>query len=287
MMIRIENLYKIYGKHPEKAMELLEKGLTREQIKEKTGEVVAIQDVSFEVRRGETFVLMGLSGSGKSTLLRCINRLVEPTSGTVYIEDRDVVNMDKNDLVMFRREKIGMVFQSFALLPFRTVFDNVKLGLEIRGLHENEIKNKVMEALEMVGLEEWRDSYPDELSGGMQQRVGTARVIATGQEILLMDEPFGALDPLIRRMNQDELLELEKRIHKTIIFVTHDLAEAIKMGDRIAIMNPEGKIVQIGTSSDIVKHQADDYVRDFTQDMVRFFAVGRKKKKLQITFKKM
>jgi len=221
--------------------------------------------------------LMGLSGSGKSTLLRCINRLVEPTSGKVYIEDRDVVNMDKNDLMMFRRKKIGMVFQSFALLPFRTVFDNVKLGLEIQGLRENEIKNKVMEALEMVGLEGWRDSYPDELSGGMQQRVGTARVIATGQEILLMDEPFGALDPLIRRMNQDELLELEKRMHKTIIFVTHDLAEAIKMGDRIAIMNPGGKIVQIGTSSDIVKHPADNYVRDFTRDMVRFFAAGRKK----------
>lgn len=278
MMIRIENLYKIYGKHPEKAMELLKKGLTKEQIKEKTGEVVAIQDVSFEVKRGEIFVLMGLSGSGKSTLLRCINRLVEATSGKVYIEDGDVVKMDKNDLMMLRRKKIGMVFQSFALLPFRTVFDNVKLGLEIDGLGENEIKNKVMEALEIVGLEGWRDSYPDELSGGMQQRVGTARVIATGQEILLMDEPFGALDPLIRRMNQDELLELEKRIHKTIIFVTHDLAEAVKMGDRIAIMNPEGKIVQIGTSSDIVNHPADSYVRDFTRDMVRFFAVGRKKK---------
>ena len=276
-MIRIENLYKIYGKHPEKAMELLKKGLTKEQIKEKTGEVVAIQDVSFEVKRGEIFVLMGLSGSGKSTLLRCINRLVE-ASGKVYIEDGDVVKMDKNDLMMLRRKKIGMVFQSFALLPFRTVFDNVKLGLEIDGLGENEIKNKVMEALEIVGLEGWRDSYPDELSGGMQQRVGTARVIATGQEILLMDEPFGALDPLIRRMNQDELLELEKRIHKTIIFVTHDLAEAVKMGDRIAIMNPEGKIVQIGTSSDIVNHPADNYVRDFTRDMVRFFAVGRKKK---------
>jgi len=278
MMIRIENLYKIYGKHPEKVMELLKKGLTKEQIKEKTGEVVAIQDVSFEVKRGEIFVLMGLSGSGKSTLLRCINRLVEATSGKVYIEDGDVVKMDKNDLMMLRRKKIGMVFQSFALLPFRTVFDNVKLGLEIDGLGENEIKNKVMEALEIVGLEGWRDSYPDELSGGMQQRVGTARVIATGQEILLMDEPFGALDPLIRRMNQDELLELEKRIHKTIIFVTHDLAEAVKMGDRIAIMNPEGKIVQIGTSSDIVNHPADNYVRDFTRDMVRFFAVGRKKK---------
>jgi len=276
-MIKIENLYKIYGKHPEKAMELLKQGLTKEEIKEKTGEVVAIQGVAFEVKRGEIFVLMGLSGSGKSTLLRCINRLVEPTSGKVYIEDRDVVNMDKNDLMMFRRKKIGMVFQSFALLPFRTVFDNVKLGLEIQGLRENEIKNKVMEALEMVGLEGWRDSYPDELSGGMQQRVGTARVIATGQEILLMDEPFGALDPLIRRMNQDELLELEKRMHKTIIFVTHDLAEAIKMGDRIAIMNPGGKIVQIGTSSDIVKHPADNYVRDFTRDMVRFFAAGRKK----------
>ena len=259
-------------------MELLKKGLTKEQIKEKTGEVVAIQDVSFEVKRGEIFVLMGLSGSGKSTLLRCINRLVEATSGKVYIEDGDVVKMDKNDLMMLRRKKIGMVFQSFALLPFRTVFDNVKLGLEIDGLGENEIKNKVMEALEIVGLEGWRDSYPDELSGGMQQRVGTARVIATGQEILLMDEPFGALDPLIRRMNQDELLELEKRIHKTIIFVTHDLAEAVKMGDRIAIMNPEGKIVQIGTSSDIVNHPADNYVRDFTRDMVRFFAVGRKKK---------
>lgn len=278
MMIKIENLYKIYGKHPEKAMELLKQGLTKEEIKEKTGEVVAIQDVAFEVKRGEIFVLMGLSGSGKSTLLRCINRLVEPTSGKVYIEDRDVVKMDKNDLMMFRRKKIGMVFQSFALLPFRTVFDNVKLGLEIRGLRENEIKNKVMEALEMVGLEGWRDSYPNELSGGMQQRVGTARAIATGQEVLLMDEPFSALDPLIRRMNQDELLELEKRIHKTVIFVTHDLAEAIKVGDRIAIMNPEGKIVQIGTSSDIVKHPADNYVRDFTRDMISFFAAGRKEK---------
>ena len=278
MMIKIENLYKIYGKHPEKAMELLKQGLTKEEIKEKTGEVVAIQGVAFEVKRGEIFVLMGLSGSGKSTLLRCINRLVEPTSGKVYIEDRDVVKMDKNDLMMFRRTKIGMVFQSFALLPFRTVFDNIKLGLEIRGLGENEIKNKVMEALEMVGLEGWRDSYPNELSGGMQQRVGLARAVATGQEILLMDEPFSALDPLIRRMNQDELLELEKRIQKTVIFVTHDLAEAIKVGDRIAIMNPEGKIVQIGTSSDIVKHPADNYVRDFTRDMISFFAAGRKGK---------
>jgi glycine betaine/proline transport system ATP-binding protein len=202
---------------------------------------------------------------------------VEPTSGKVYIEDRDVANMDKKDLMMLRRNKIGMVFQGFGLLPFRTVFANAKLGLEISGMDADEIEDKVMRALEMVGLKEWKDSYPDELSGGMQQRVGTARAIATGQEILLMDEPFSALDPLIRRESQDELLALQKKVKKTIIFVTHDLLEAIKVGDRIAVMNDQGKIIQVGAAWDIVEHPADDYVRDFTQDMVRFLAVEKEK----------
>lgn len=229
---------------------------------------VAVRDVSFAVAPGEIFVVMGLSGSGKSTLVRCINRLIEPTAGAVRVDGEDVVTMDRERLLHIRRHKIAMVFQGFGLFPHRTVLDNVGYGLELRGVGRSERNAKAQQMIETVGLAEWGGHYPDELSGGMQQRVGLARALTTDPEILLMDEPFSALDPLIRRRMQDELLNLQERLQKTIVFITHDLDEALRLGNRIAIMKA-GQIVQIGTPDEILLHPADDYVAAFVQHVDR------------------
>ncbi|MDX1430699.1 MAG: betaine/proline/choline family ABC transporter ATP-binding protein, partial [Rhodothermales bacterium] len=226
-------------------------------------------DVSFDVREGETFVVMGLSGCGKSTLVRCISRLVEPTAGSVVVNGEDVVAMDEKQLIELRRHNMSMVFQHFGLFPHRPVIDNIAYGLEIQGVAKAMRLKKANEVLELVGLSGWEHHYPHHLSGGMQQRVGLARALAVDPEILLFDEPFSALDPLIRRDMQDELLNIQKLVRKTMIFITHDFLEAIKMGDRIAIMK-DGEFVQIDTPEGIVAHPANDYVRDFTEDVPRY-----------------
>lgn len=262
----VENLSKIFGDHPEKALDLVKKGHSKEEILEKTGQAVGVYDVSFEVEEGEVFVLMGLSGSGKSTLLRCINRLIEPTVGKIYIDDEDITSFSEEKLRELRRKKLGMVFQRFALFPHRTVIQNVAFGLEIQGVEERERLAKARQLLEMVGLKEWENAYPDQLSGGMQQRVGLARALASDPGILLMDEAFSGLDPLIKREMQNELLSLQSKVNKTIIFVTHDLDEALRIGDRIALMK-DGCIVQIGTPEEILTNPANEYVRKFVEDV--------------------
>lgn len=268
-MIRVDHLYKIFGRHPDRAMQLVEEEHSRDEILEKTGQVVALNDVSFTVEDGEIFVVMGLSGSGKSTLVRCINRLIEPTRGKIYVDDVDVLGMNQKELMNYRRKKMTMIFQSFAIFPFRNVFDNVKFGLEIQGEKKETIEEKVMRTLELVGLEKWKDAFPAELSGGMQQRVGTARALVNDPDILLMDEPFSALDPLIRNHMQDELLELQKRVGKTIIFITHDFNEALKVGERCAILK-DGKVIQMGTGLDILRSPVNEFVIDFSRDINRF-----------------
>lgn len=266
--IVIEDLYKIFGSEPNKVFPLLEKGYGKEEILEKTGRTVAIDNASLTIKDGEIFVIMGLSGSGKSTLVRCVNRLVEPTRGKLVIDDENILTMNPKELRELRRKKIGMVFQGFALLPHRTVLANVEYGLEVQGMSVEERRQKAEKALETVGLANWGDSYPDNLSGGMQQRVGLARALANDPDILLMDEAFSALDPLIRKEMQDELLELHNRLQKTILFITHDLDEALKLGDRIAVMK-DGAIVQIGTPEEILTCPANGYVADFVQDVDR------------------
>ncbi len=235
---------------------------------EKTGHVIAIRDVSFEVRENEVFVVMGLSGSGKSTLVRCLNRLMEPTSGSVFIEGANIGEMNAHQLRELRRHKFSMVFQHFGLLPHRLVIDNVTFGLEVRGDNKKERQESARKAIELVGLGGWENSRIQELSGGMQQRVGLARALAVGSEILLMDEPFSALDPLIRRQMQEEFLNLRAKVKKTVVFITHDLLEALNLGDRIAIMR-DGAVVQLGTPEEIVTKPADDYVREFVKDVPR------------------
>ncbi|GMA46590.1 glycine/betaine ABC transporter ATP-binding protein [Tetragenococcus muriaticus] len=235
---------------------------------EETGATVGVHDVSFDVNEGEVFVIMGLSGSGKSTLIRLINRLIEPTSGEVYIDDEDISKMSKEDLREVRRTKLNMVFQNFGLFPQRTVLENTEYGLEVRGVGKEERRQKAEEALDNSGLLSVKDQYPNQLSGGMQQRVGLARALANNPEVLLMDEAFSALDPLIRRDMQDDLLDLQEKMQKTIIFITHDLNEALRIGDRIALMR-DGKIMQIGTGEDILTHPANDFVREFTEDIDR------------------
>lgn len=266
--IVIEHLYKIFGHEPNKAISLLQQGLGKEEILKKTGHTVAINDVSITIEEGEIFVIMGLSGSGKSTLVRCVNRLVEPTKGKIVIDGEDVLAMAPRELRELRRKKIGMVFQKFGLFPHRTVMGNVEYGLEIQGIPAAERKEKAAQALDIVGLLNWAGSYPASLSGGMQQRVGLARALANDPDILLMDEAFSALDPLIRKEMQDELLELHSRLRKTILFITHDLDEALKLGDRIAVMK-DGEVVQVGTPEEILTNPANDYVRDFVQDVDR------------------
>ncbi|NVI99348.1 glycine betaine/L-proline ABC transporter ATP-binding protein [Myxococcus sp. AM009] len=266
--IEVRGLRKIYGGNPERAIALLEKGQSKQQILEETGCTVAIQEASFEVKAGEIFVIMGLSGSGKSTVLRCLNRLIEPSAGSVHVDGVDVTRADKAGLLDVRRRKMAMVFQNFGLLPHRSVIRNVEYGLEMQGLERRESRPKAMQALELVGLKGYEEKLPRELSGGMQQRVGLARAIATDAEILLMDEAFSALDPLIRRQMQDELLELQSRMNKTIVFITHDLDEALKLGGRIVIMK-DGCIAQLGTPEEILTSPADDYVRAFVEHVDR------------------
>jgi len=264
--IQVENLIKIFGNRPERALQLLKEGVSKDEILKKTKNAVGIANVSFHVNEGEIFVVMGLSGSGKSTLIRCLNRLIDATSGKILLDDEDIVTMNKEELREVRRSKLGMVFQKFALFPHKTVLENVEYGLEVKGSDAEARKNKSIEALKLVGLDGWGESLPAHLSGGMQQRVGLARALAIDPDILLMDEAFSALDPLIRKEMQDELLELQNKMNKTIIFITHDLDEALKIGDRIALMK-DGKIVQIGTPEQILKNPATEYVARFVKDV--------------------
>ena len=264
--IIVENLYKVFGSNPDRAMRMLEEGMTKDEIFKKTGLGVGVNNASFEVEQGEIVVVMGLSGSGKSTLVRCINRLIEPTAGKVVIDDVDVRSLDTKELRAMRLEKLAMVFQNFALYPHRTVAENAAYGLEIKGMDPEERRAKALEALELVGLGGWGDSLPKQLSGGMQQRVGLARALALDSDILLMDEAFSALDPLIRRDMQDELINLQEKMHKTIVFVSHDLDEALKIGDRIVLMK-DGAIVQVGTAEDILTSPANDYVARFVEEV--------------------
>jgi len=260
--IFVENLYKIFGKQPDKAMDLIRQGLGKEEILEQTGMTVGVSDATFKVYEGEVFVVMGLSGSGKSTLVRMLNRLIEPTSGSVYVDGVDVARMSQDELVKLRRHEMCMVFQSFALMPHLSVMDNVAFGLEMAGIAKKQREERAMEALEQVGLETYASCLPRELSGGMQQRVGLARGLAVNPGIMLMDEAFSALDPLIRTEMQDELLKLQAESKRTVVFISHDLDEAMRIGDRIAIMEG-GRIVQVGTPEEILRNPADDYVRAF------------------------
>lgn len=264
--IEIRDLTKVFGRRVDEALDLADDGVEQDDILERTGATVALRDVSFDAPEGRISVVMGLSGSGKSTLARCLNRLIEPTRGEVLIDGRDVMSMDDHDLRKLRREQLGMVFQQFALWPHRTVLENVVYGLEIRGVDRDEREHRAREVIDTVGLGGWEDSLPSELSGGMQQRVGLARALAIDPDVLLMDEPFSALDPLVRREMQEELLDLQDRLQKTIVFITHDLDEAIKLGSHMAIMRA-GAIVQTGVPEAILRDPADDYVASFVQDV--------------------
>lgn len=267
-VLEVKDVFKIFGPAPGKAKKMLSEGMNKQDILKETGSTVAVNDVSFKVNRGETFVVMGLSGSGKSTLIRCLNRLHDPSFGEVFVEGKDVVKLSEEELRTVRRQKMGMVFQNFGLFPHRTIRRNVDYGLEIQGVDEEERIKRAYEALELVGLKGYEEMKPGELSGGMQQRVGLARALVLDPDILLMDEAFSALDPLIKKNMQDELISLQEKVHKTIIFITHDLDEALKLGDRIAVMY-EGEIVQIGTPEEILTSPATDYVRDFVENVDR------------------
>jgi glycine betaine/proline transport system ATP-binding protein len=264
--IKVEQVTKIFGKNTKQALQQLSNGKSKQEILQNTGCTVGVNQASFEVRTGEIFVIMGLSGSGKSTLVRLLNRLIDPTSGKVLIDDQDVVKMSKEKLRQVRRKKISMVFQKFALLPHFTILDNTAYGLEIQGMSKEERQKTAMEALHLVGLKGFENQFPDQLSGGMQQRVGLARALANDPDILLMDEAFSALDPLIRKDMQDELLELQSSVEKTIVFITHDLDEALRIGDRIALMK-DGNIVQIGTPEEILMNPSNQYVERFVEDV--------------------
>ena len=271
--IECKNLWKIYGHGADRSLDAIKsEGISKEQVLERFGCVVGVVDATFSVRQGEIFCIMGLSGSGKSTLIRHVNRLIEPTVGQVLIHGVDIGDLNGEQLRKLRAEKIGMVFQNMALLPYRTVRENVAFGLEVRKVKKQERFQTADRALETVQLSGWEDRYPEELSGGMQQRVGLARALAANPDILLMDEPFSALDPLIRRQLQDQFLELSSELKKTTLFITHDLDEAIRLGNRIAIMK-DGVLVQIGTPEDIVTKPADDYVADFVAGISRLHLV--------------
>lgn len=268
-MIKVEHIYKVFGEKPEEAIRLVKEGKSKKEIHTETGKVVAVDDVSFEVKEGELFVVMGLSGSGKSTLLRCINRLIEPTLGKVFLKvdnkQLEITSLKKRELREIRKNMVSMVFQSFALFPHKTVLSNVTFGMEIQKKDKKYRQEKARQILNMVGLEEWANSYPSHLSGGMQQRVGLGRALATEAKALLMDEPFSGLDPLIRMRMQDELSKLQGKLQKTIIFVTHDLDEALKLGNRIAIME-DGQIVQMGTAEEIILNPKTEYVAKFVEN---------------------
>ncbi|MBB3045488.1 betaine/proline/choline family ABC transporter ATP-binding protein [Nocardioides sp. LMS-CY] len=266
--LSVKNLWKIFGRGADRIVGTPDAELSRAELKEKSGCVVGVRDVSFEVAPGEVFVVMGLSGSGKSTLVRCLTRLIEPTSGEIVVDGHDVVSASEAELRELRRTHASMVFQHFGLLPHRQVIDNVAYGLEVRGVGKKERRAKAEEIVGLVGLSGYERSYPDQLSGGMQQRVGLARALASDPSLLLFDEPFSALDPLIRRDMQNEVIRLHRELGKTMVFITHDLQEALKLGDRILIMR-DGAVVQIGTPDEVVGAPADDYVKDFTSEVPR------------------
>lgn len=266
--IVVNGLVKVFSNNPTKALNLLNQGKSKTEILKETGQTVGINNVSFSVNRGEVFVVMGLSGSGKSTILRCLNRLIDPTAGSVIIDGVDITKLKDVDLRKMRQKKTAMVFQQFALLPHRTVLQNTVYGLEVQGVPKQEREQHALDALALVGLKGWEDKYPSQLSGGMKQRVGLARALANDADILLMDEAFSALDPLIREEMQDELLSLQQKMNKTIVFITHDLNEALKLGDRIAFVR-DGTLVQIGTPEEIIKNPADDYVAKFVRGVDR------------------
>ncbi|MEH6578451.1 MAG: glycine betaine/L-proline ABC transporter ATP-binding protein ProV [Amphritea sp.] len=261
-ILSIKNVYKVFGKDPDTAMQMLNNGADKDEIFDKTGQTVGVFDASFSVKKGEIFVIMGLSGSGKSTMVRLLNRLIEPTAGTITLNGRDITSLGDADLLDVRRKEMSMVFQSFALMPHMSVLENAAFGLEISGIDSKERHRRAQEALEQVGLGEHGSSYPHQLSGGMQQRVGLARALTNDPTILLMDEAFSALDPLIRYEMQGELIRLQKEQERTVIFISHDLDEAIRIGDRIAIMEG-GRVVQIGTPEEIMRNPADEYVETF------------------------
>ncbi|VEJ36149.1 Glycine betaine/L-proline transport ATP-binding protein ProV [Aedoeadaptatus ivorii] len=266
--IVVEQLTKIFGKDPKKGLEMLKDGKHKDEILEEIGATVGVNRASFTVEEGEVFVIMGLSGSGKSTLIRLVNRMIEPTAGKVYIDGEELTAMDKETLRLARREKMSMVFQSFALFPHKTVLENAAYGLTIKSVGREEANRRAEEALLKVGLDGYTDQYPDQLSGGMQQRVGLARALAADTNILIMDEAFSALDPLIRKEMQDELLILQSEMQKTVLFITHDLNEALKLGDRIALMK-DGEIVQIGTPDELLNSPTNDFVEEFVRDVDR------------------
>ncbi|MBL6841710.1 MAG: glycine betaine/L-proline ABC transporter ATP-binding protein [Pelagibacterales bacterium] len=266
--IEIKNIYKIFGNKPQSVLPLVKQGATKEEILEQTGHTVGLDNVSLKIEEGETFVCMGLSGSGKSTLIRHLNRLIDPTDGEVLVEGYSVMSLNPEQLIDFRRHKMSMVFQRFGLFPHKTVLENVGYGLEMQGKIEEE-KNKIaMEKIEAVGLNGFEHQYPNQLSGGMQQRVGLARALATNSDIMLMDEAFSALDPLIRSDMQKQLIDLQSQLKKTIVFITHDLDESLRLGDHIGILNA-GKLVQVGSPVDIVMNPADAYVEAFVKDVNR------------------
>jgi glycine betaine/proline transport system ATP-binding protein len=267
-IIRAEGVWKVFGPHPERLVGSPDALLSRRELREKTGCVVAVRDVSLEVWPGEVFVVMGLSGSGKSTLVRTLIRLIEPTAGKIEIVGRDVMSASRSELRTLRRHSVSMIFQHFGLLAHRRVVDNVAFGLEVQGVGKAERHARAHEVLKLVGLEDVANQFPDQLSGGMQQRVGVARAFAVNPDVMLYDEPFSALDPLIRRDMQDEVMRLQQEIGKTTMFITHDLPEALRLGDRIAIMR-DGAIVQLGTPEELVGSPADEYVENFTRDIPR------------------
>jgi len=270
-----KDVFKIFGPRPEEAYKLIQQGKGKDEIFEETGMTVGVREASFEIQEGEVFVIMGLSGSGKSTMVRMLNRLIEPTFGTVEIEGEDITKMSKDELIQVRRQKMAMVFQSFALMPHQTVLDNAAFGLEVAGIDRDQRYKRAMKALESVGLKANANSYPSELSGGMKQRVGLARALTNDPKIMLMDEAFSALDPLIRTEMQDELLRLQSESRRTVVFITHDLDEAMRIGDRIAVME-DGRVVQIGTPEEIVTKPADEYVSSFFKgvDVTQVFSAG-------------
>jgi glycine betaine/proline transport system ATP-binding protein len=282
--IVVKNLYKVFGDAPEEAMRLLREGLSKDEVFERTGQSVGVNDASFTIHEGEIFVIMGLSGSGKSTVVRLLNRLIEPTAGQVLYEGKDIAALSPAELLELRRRDLSMVFQSFALMPHMNVLDNTAFGLELSGVKEAERHRRAREALAQVGLEHHAQSYPDELSGGMQQRVGLARALANDPPVMLMDEAFSALDPLIRTEMQDELLRLQQERKRTVIFISHDLDEAMRIGDRIAIMEG-GRVVQVGTPEEILNNPADDYVHSFFRgvDVSTVLSAGDIARKRQVT----
>ena len=266
--IEVKNIYKIFGDHPERILPMVRDGATKEEVRDETNHTVGLDNVSLSIKEGEIFVCMGLSGSGKSTLIRHINRLIDPTSGAVTVDGVDVLKLNHNELLEFRKQSMSMVFQRFGLFPHKTIIENVAFGLEVQKVPAEERNETARMQIESVGLQGFEDQYPAQLSGGMQQRVGLARALATNPQILLMDEAFSALDPLIRSDMQNQLIELQSKLKKTIVFITHDLDESLKLGDHIGILNG-GRLVQIGRPEDIIMNPADDYVKAFVKDVNR------------------